>query len=165
VNTRRLMMIIALISQAVFLVAAGFCECGQEMIVIALLTIGMGLSGFQYAGFIVSYMEVAPRYAGPIVGVGNTLSCFAGIIAPKLMSAMTPNKTRAEWLSLFYVTAAILTFGAVFFCIFIKGEVQPWAMVTKEPKATEMLTLEADDETKKSLTKEEEEDKAKAPLV
>lgn len=30
-------------------------------------------------------------------------------------------KTRKEWLSLFYVTAAILTFGAAFFCVFIKG--------------------------------------------
>jgi len=35
----------------------------------------------------------------------------------------------------FYLTAAVLIFGAVFFAIFAKGEVQPWALDEEDPSA------------------------------
>ncbi len=54
-----------------------------------LLTLGVGLSGLQYAGFVVNYLDVAPAFAGPIVGVGNTISCIAGILSPNIMGYFT----------------------------------------------------------------------------
>lgn len=127
ISTRRLAMIIALGSQAVFLIASGYCGCGQEALVIVFLTLGIGLSGVQYAGFVVNYLDIAPTFAGPILGVGNTLSCVAGILCPLLVGLLTPHGTKEEWQIVFWITGAILAIGTIIFCLFAKGDVLPWA--------------------------------------
>uniref|UniRef100_A0A914C6I4 Major facilitator superfamily (MFS) profile domain-containing protein n=2 Tax=Acrobeloides nanus TaxID=290746 RepID=A0A914C6I4_9BILA len=152
-NTRRLAMLTALGFQALFLVLIGYCKCGQETLVIVLLTLSVGISGLQYAGFVVNYLDIAPTFAGPILGIGNTLSCCAGILAPLLMGWMTPTGSKEEWRLVFYVTAAILVFGAVFFSIFASGEVQQWAMaksnllqVVDEPLLSDSKQLKSEKE-------------------
>jgi len=143
-NTRRLAMIVALGAQAVFLVASGYCGCGQEVLVIVFLTLALSLSGAQYSGFIVNYLDIAPAFAGTILGIGNTLSCFAGILSPLVMGWMTPNGTKEEWQSVFWLTAAILCFGSAFYVVFAKGEVQPWALANyneKQRNVPEHITL------------------------
>lgn len=165
-NTRKLAMIIALGSQAVFLVGAGYCTCGQETLVMVLLTLGTGLSGFQYAGFIINYMDIAPAFAGTVLGIGNTISCLCGIFSPPIMGLLTPNKTREEWLTVFYLTAGILIAGALFFAIFAAGEVQDWARVDDGKDGEEMQELNGKSkEKKKPLEIREDDLDQKTPLV
>ncbi|CAG9540994.1 unnamed protein product [Cercopithifilaria johnstoni] len=128
IATRRLAMIVALGSQAVFLIASGYCGCGQEILVIVFLTLGIGLSGIQYAGFVVNYLDIAPTFAGPILGIGNTLSCIAGIISPVLVGKLTPTGSQQEWQLVFWITGGVLLAGTIIFCLFAKGEVQQWAL-------------------------------------
>ncbi|KAK6101021.1 Major Facilitator Superfamily protein [Brugia pahangi] len=94
---RRLAMIISLGSQAVFLIASGYCGCGQETLVTIFLTVGIGLSGIQYSGYMVSYLDIAPAFAGPILGIGNTIPCIAGIIGPVMVGYLTPTGSQQEW--------------------------------------------------------------------
>ncbi|MCP9258952.1 putative transporter C38C10.2 [Dirofilaria immitis] len=114
IATRRLAMIIALGSQAIFLIASGHCGRGQETLVIIFLTLGIGLSGIQYAGFVVNYLDIAPTFAGPLLGIGNTITCLAGIIGPLMVGKLTPTGSQQEWQ---------LVFGLP-----VEGEVQPWAL-------------------------------------
>lgn len=81
----------ALGSQAVFLVACGFCGCGQEHLVVIFLTLGIGISGVAYAGFVVNYLDIAPTFAGTILGIGNTITCVAGILCPLIIGWLTPS--------------------------------------------------------------------------
>uniref|UniRef100_A0A915L0C6 Major facilitator superfamily (MFS) profile domain-containing protein n=1 Tax=Romanomermis culicivorax TaxID=13658 RepID=A0A915L0C6_ROMCU len=126
-NTRKLMTAIAFVSQAIFLLAAGYCPCGCQYLVVVFLTLGAGLSGFQYAGVFINYMDIAPPFAGTILGIGNTISCLSGILAPMAMGELTSDGTRQEWLILFWITAIILVAGTVFYVIFAQGEIQEWA--------------------------------------
>lgn len=126
-NTRRLAMLVALGGQALLLVAIGYCSCGQNTLVILLLTLSIGISGFQYAGFVVNYLDIGPQYAGFTLGIGNTLSCLAGLISPILMGWLTPTGSKEEWLLVFYVTGFILVAGAVIFSLMASAEVQQWA--------------------------------------
>ncbi len=73
-----------------FLVASGYCGCGQHVLVICLLTLGIGLSGLQYPGWVTNYMDIAPEFAGPILGIGQTISCLAGMLCPVVMGLLTP---------------------------------------------------------------------------
>ncbi|VDP01216.1 unnamed protein product, partial [Soboliphyme baturini] len=125
--TRKLMTAIAYGGQGTFLVAAGLCSEGQVTLVTTFLTLGMGLSGFQYSGVLINYMDIAPQFSGTLFGIGNTMSSMAGILAPAVMGAMTPNGTKEEWLLFFNLTDRILTVSFVLFLIFGKGEVLPWA--------------------------------------
>uniref|UniRef100_A0AAF5DBZ2 MFS domain-containing protein n=2 Tax=Strongyloides stercoralis TaxID=6248 RepID=A0AAF5DBZ2_STRER len=126
-NARRLFMLIALVLQGALLVIAGYLDCSQTIPAIFLITMAVGLSGFQFSSFVVSYLDVAPAFAGALLGVGNTISSFSGILGPMLMGIMTPTGSREEWQSFFWVTFGILTTGAVIYAIFIKGDVQSWA--------------------------------------
>ncbi|VDK75170.1 unnamed protein product [Gongylonema pulchrum] len=121
-------------SQATFLIASGYCGCGQDTLVIIFLTLGVGLSGIQYAGFVVNYLDIAPTFAGPILGIGNTISCIAGILCPLMVGKLTPTGSQHEWQLVFWITGGILAAGTIIFCVFARGEVQPWALAdpTKE---------------------------------
>ncbi|KAI6177635.1 MFS domain-containing protein [Aphelenchoides bicaudatus] len=126
-NTRRSAMLLAFGFQALFLLLIGTAGCGQETLVIVYLTIGIGMSGIQYAGVCVNYLDIAPSFVGPIFGLGNTISCVAGIFSPLVMGWLTPTGSKAEWQMVFMVAALILVAGALLFCVFADGEVQEWA--------------------------------------
>lgn len=98
------------------------------------------------------YMQSSPSYSilrTILIGITNSFASLPGIAAPVLASAMTPNvsfmfektiipfnhdhfpfkNTRSEWLRVFWASAGILCFGAIFYAIFGSGELQEWAEV------------------------------------
>ncbi|MFH4979988.1 hypothetical protein AB6A40_006697 [Gnathostoma spinigerum] len=136
-NVRRLSVIIGLGLQAVFLIASGYCKCGQDALLMFFLTLAVGLSGFLYAGIIVNYLDIAPSFAGTLVGLGNTISCVAGMFSPAVVGWLTPNRTRENWQLVFWITGGILAIGTIIFCVFADGEVQPWAKIHQDVEEKE----------------------------
>ncbi|KAI6215332.1 hypothetical protein M3Y94_00373100 [Aphelenchoides besseyi] len=131
-NTRRAAMILAFGSQALlFLILIGTAQCGQQTLVIVYLSLGIGLSGIQFAGYPINYLDIAPKHVGPIFGVGNTISCFAGVLSPLVMSSLVRTGSSEEWQTFFGVTSAILVAGALAFCLMADGEVQSWSHKNK----------------------------------
>ncbi|XP_077983131.1 sialin-like isoform X2 [Glandiceps talaboti] len=126
--TRKLMNTMGSIIPGIFLVATGHMDCTQSGAAVALLTIGVSFSGFQYGGgFLVNHVDIAPKYAGVLLGITNTTATLSGILAPYVIGSITTNQTQEEWQIVFYIAAGIYTFGAIFFIIFGSGEVQDWA--------------------------------------
>lgn len=146
VNTRRAAMIIALIGQAIFLILASFCKCGQDMLVIVLITIAMFLSGFQYAGFVVNYLDVAPPFSGTVMGIGNTISSLAGFLSPYVTAQIVREGAQSEWQIVFFICGGILVIGALIFSIFASGSVQEWAKSEPTALGTEMAPLKSKEE-------------------
>ncbi|KHJ89728.1 hypothetical protein OESDEN_10439 [Oesophagostomum dentatum] len=143
-NTRRAAMLLALLGQAAFLVLSGYCKCGQDALVIIFITAGMAISGLQYSGFVVNYLDIAPPFSGTVMGIGNTISCLAGIVSPMVTSALTPNGTQEEWQSVLWLTAGILGAGSLIFALFASGEVQEWAKLKSSGTAEELPLKDAD---------------------
>ena len=44
---------------------------------------------------------------------------------------ITLQGTREEWQKVFFISCGFFLFGGLFFLIFAKGEVQPWAITEK----------------------------------
>ncbi|XP_053389175.1 sialin-like [Mercenaria mercenaria] len=83
-------------------------------IAVAMLTLGMTMSGCQYgSGF----------------------------------------KTKEQWKTVFYITAAIYTFGAIFYIIFASGELQDWARDEDDDQEINVSDKSATLEEKKMMTK------------
>ena len=38
----------------------------------------LGMAGFSRGGFSVNHMDIAPKYAGPLMGISNTAGTLAG---------------------------------------------------------------------------------------
>ena len=47
-------------------------------------------------------------------------------------------QTQAEWQKVFYLSAAITSFGGLFYLIFASGELQPWAKDEQEAEMDEV---------------------------
>ncbi|XP_043295104.1 sialin isoform X5 [Cervus elaphus] len=124
---RRVFSLIGMIGPAVFLVAAGFIGCDYSLAV-AFLTISTTLGGFCSSGFSINHLDIAPSYAGILLGITNTFATIPGMIGPIIARSLTPENTIGEWKTVFCIAAAINIFGAIFFTLFAKGEVQNWAV-------------------------------------
>ncbi|XP_061084829.1 sialin-like [Conger conger] len=126
VAVRKAFSIIGMVGPAVFLVAAGHTGCDYTSAV-GFLTLSSALGGFSAAGFNINHLDIAPSYAGILLGITNTFATIPGMVGPVIARALTPHNTIEEWRTVFYISAAINVFGATFYTLFGSGVLQPWA--------------------------------------
>lgn len=129
VVVRKAFSLIGMIGPAVFLVAAGFTGCNYTLAV-TFLTISSSLGGVSASGFNINHLDIAPSYAGILLGITNTFATIPGMVGPVIARALTQQKTFEEWQIVFYIAAAINLFGAIFYTVFGRGTVQSWAVHT-----------------------------------
>ncbi len=83
---------------------------------IALMSVGSVLGACAASGFGVNHLDVAPRYAGVLMGLSNTAGTIPGIVGV-YVSGLILNATHS-WTLVFQVAAGIYLFGAVFYLLF-----------------------------------------------
>ncbi|RMC13370.1 hypothetical protein DUI87_10905 [Hirundo rustica rustica] len=127
VCVRKCFTLIGMIGPAVFLVAAGFIGCNYALAV-AFVTISTTLGGFCTSGYSINHLDIAPSYAGILLGITNSFATIPGMVGPVIAKNLTHNNTVEEWQMVFYIAASINLFGAIFFALFASGEVQDWAV-------------------------------------
>uniref|UniRef100_A0A8C9Y7Z9 Sialin n=1 Tax=Sander lucioperca TaxID=283035 RepID=A0A8C9Y7Z9_SANLU len=129
VVVRKSFSIVGMIGPAVFLLAAGFIGCNYTLAV-TFLTISSALGGVSASGFNINHLDIAPSYAGILLGITNTFATIPGMVGPVIARELTKQNTIEEWQTVFYIAAAINLFGAAFYTLFGRGTVQPWAVHT-----------------------------------
>jgi len=58
-------------------------------VAVAVLSIAVGFSGFQYPGLMVNHADIAPPFAGVLFGIANTVATLSGIFAPYAVGLLT----------------------------------------------------------------------------
>ncbi|XP_013398298.2 uncharacterized transporter slc-17.2-like [Lingula anatina] len=124
--TRKLFQSIGGFLPAAFMFATAFVDWDTRMLGVAFITLAVAFSAGGIAGNQINHADIAPRFAGELFGISNTVSALPGIISPSVASALTPNGTREEWQRVLFISCGIYCFGALFFLIFASGEEQPW---------------------------------------
>uniref|UniRef100_A0A0K0E6E7 Sialin n=1 Tax=Strongyloides stercoralis TaxID=6248 RepID=A0A0K0E6E7_STRER len=114
--------------QAMFLILATFSPSSGFLIFCIILSIGAG--GLPWSAFSVNTIDVAPQFAGQLMGLSNTLATFPGMISPLIVASIVTNGTFMEWSSIFYLTSFIQIIGAGVYFKFASGDIAEWA---KEP--------------------------------
>uniref|UniRef100_UPI00398F5BE5 sialin n=1 Tax=Pristiophorus japonicus TaxID=55135 RepID=UPI00398F5BE5 len=126
-TVRKMCTVIGMVGPAIFLVATGYIGCNY-IVAVLFVTVSSALGGFSMSGFNINHLDIAPSYAGILLGITNTFATIPGMVGPVVAKTLTYNHTIAEWRTVFYIAAAIDVFGALFFTIFGKGVVQSWAV-------------------------------------
>ncbi|GJP66473.1 hypothetical protein CLOP_g23403 [Closterium sp. NIES-67] len=88
-------------------------------------TITLGACAFARAGFSVNHMDIAPRYAGPVMGISNTAGTLAGIVgvaATGLILQAWKADIEFGWFLAFVTPAGLCVLSAAIFCAFATGE-------------------------------------------
>ena len=117
-------------AQATFLAILGYTT--NTTFVIILITLAVGMCGLAWSGFPINYLDIAPRYAGFIMGFSNTIATMSAIVSPTIAGALTPNQTQQEWRIVFFITASVYVCGAVIYAVFASSERQEWAAGDEE---------------------------------
>uniref|UniRef100_UPI00358F4804 sialin-like isoform X1 n=2 Tax=Myxine glutinosa TaxID=7769 RepID=UPI00358F4804 len=132
-NTRKVFTALGMVLPAVFLVAVTFGGC-DHVLAVTFLALSNGIGGLCGSGFSINHLDIAPGYAGLLLGITNTFATIPGFIGPALARYLTPNNLLQEWRTVFCIAAGIDVFGALFFSIFGSGKVQSWAVDEDAPR-------------------------------
>ena len=65
---------------------------------IILITIGVGSAAFAYTSFYVNYLDIAPQFAGILMGICNSFSVIAGIVSPLLTGFIVTTPVRLNFI-------------------------------------------------------------------
>ncbi|XP_074652998.1 sialin-like isoform X2 [Tubulanus polymorphus] len=149
---RKLFNAVAFSGQAIFLIIVGFTPNINAAVVS--LTLAVGLGGFCYAGFAVNHLDIAPQYAGILMGITNTVATIPGIVSPIITGQIVQHKLASEWRIVFFIAAAIYLASMVVYVIFASGETQQWAKIANGYEVHSTLTdvEEEDEEDEKNET-------------
>lgn len=89
----------------------------------ALVTVAQGLGALTLGAVSVSQLDIAPKHAGTIFGLGNTFATVAGLLSVKLTGDML--EATGSWALVFNVTSAHYLVGAALWFAWVGGEVLP----------------------------------------
>lgn len=64
------------------------------------ITIGIALASFAYSSFSVNYIDIAPQFAGVLMGMCNSFAVAGSIVSPILTGYIVTNKVSSQMLNL-----------------------------------------------------------------
>uniref|UniRef100_UPI00358F8B18 sialin-like isoform X2 n=1 Tax=Myxine glutinosa TaxID=7769 RepID=UPI00358F8B18 len=131
---------VGLLGPATCFFAVTYVGCSQ-VAAVTLFTLSTALGGLSLAGFNVNHLDIAPRFAGLLVGLTTMFGTIPGILGPTLMGALTWDHSQRQWMNIFYITSAVSAFGAIFYLLFASGEEQAWAQQNRTPSSTSPSTF------------------------
>jgi len=117
-KVRKLMQTIGCVGLSTALLIVG--EVQSVWLAITIMTIGNALGAFVVGGFVVNHMDIAPKYAGTLMGITNTAGTIPGIIGVFVTGLIL--EFTGSWALVFQVTAGVTLFGLVFFLLFSSGK-------------------------------------------
>lgn len=159
-NTRRCVFTVGCTTAALFILITGYAT--SPALAVAFLTIGVGITGLNASGYAVNILDIAPQYAGVIMGVTNVFGASPGFISPQIVGIVTPNKTAGEWRIVFWITAIIYIIGIVVFGFLVSGNLQPWADTREEDDNEDGKKKEGDEEKGNDGQNQQDEEKKDA---
>ncbi|KAJ4846638.1 putative anion transporter 5 [Turnera subulata] len=93
-------------------------------------SVALGFLALGRAGFAVNHMDIAPRYAGIVMGVSNTAGTVAGIIGVHLTGQLleaaktsySDLSSPESWRAVFFIPGLLCIFSSLVFLMFSTGE-------------------------------------------
>ncbi|XP_001363011.3 probable small intestine urate exporter isoform X1 [Monodelphis domestica] len=129
---RKFFTALGMLCPAALVLTVSYIGCNYVLAVI-LFTLSMTLISMTGAGYAVNLLDVAPRYAGFLHGVINTLGNLSGMAAPTVAGFLSSQDTLSGWRHVFLLSGAINLFGVIFYLGFGRADVQDWARVESTP--------------------------------
>lgn len=115
---RKSMQCVGFGGPALILMFVGYVQSAPAAI--ALMTLANIFIAFSAGGFIVNHLDIAPRYAGVLMGLSNTAGTIPGIIGVYISGLILG--WTGSWTLVFQVAAGVYFFGLVFYLLFASGE-------------------------------------------
>lgn len=100
-NQKCIVLFTGKVTPGLLLIGLGHLDCTMKGLAIALLALGVSLSGFQYSGFLINHMDIAPAYAGILFGISNSAGATMGFISPAVVGLITEKVGKRKNITLY----------------------------------------------------------------
>jgi nitrate/nitrite transporter NarK len=115
---RKTLHSVSLLGGAFFLILLADAE--TKTAAITLITLALGMLSMTGSSTGPNAMDIAPRYAGIIMGMQTTAGNIAGVVVPLVVGMVVFLSGR--WDLIFYLAAGILILGVVIWDLFATGD-------------------------------------------
>ncbi|XP_047107686.1 vesicular glutamate transporter 2-like [Schistocerca piceifrons] len=148
-QVRKIFICGAFVIETVAMVLASYASSISA--IMACLTISVAVGAFSWAGICVNHLDMAPQYAGVLMGLSQTVATIPGMVSPPLTGFIVKNKDPEEWRTVFFITSGVYLLGTLVYGVFGSAERQSWARgaAKKEEMAFDNKAIET--ETTSSL--------------
>lgn len=127
-NTRKFLNTIGFLVASLALIAIPVFRTSDGAVLCS--SVALGFLALGRAGFAVNHMDIAPRYAGIVMGVSNTAGTLAGIIgvdlSGKLLEAAksidSDLSSPESWRMVFFIPGLLCILSSFVFLLFSTGE-------------------------------------------
>ncbi|KAF4073965.1 hypothetical protein AMELA_G00249260 [Ameiurus melas] len=123
---RKIFTFAGLVLPAALLVAVGHSGC-SGILAVTFVTLSNTLGGISAAGVFINQIDIAPQYAGILLGITNTFGTIPGVLAPIAVGHLANDHSLMGWRKVFYLSAGLSVFGALYYILFATGKIQTWA--------------------------------------
>ncbi len=120
IKVRKIMQTISLGGMAAAMMVVGYAE--TIWVAIAIMTVSNALGSAAVGGFVVNHMDIAPKYAGTLMGITNTMAAVPGIIG--VYTAGLILELTGSWVLVFQLAGTISLFGMLFYLRFASADKQ-----------------------------------------
>ncbi|XP_066953297.1 sialin-like [Macrobrachium rosenbergii] len=125
-TSRRVFGAISLWGPAVMILGVSFAGCNAKL-AITLLCLALFLNGATTTSVLVNHTDIAPNFAGTLLGLDNTVGSIMAFVVPIVTGVMTDGQQSLEaWQRVFWSCVPMYGVMAIFFLIFVSTDVQPW---------------------------------------
>lgn len=125
-STRKVFNSLAFFTPALCLVLLSLAEC-NKVYVVALLCSTVGINGFSFSSVNVNHIDIAPNFAGTLMGLTNMVANTMGFLAPLAISHIIEGHEDIQhWQTVFYIAAGVYVGGNLLYLLMASGQEQPW---------------------------------------
>jgi ACS family sodium-dependent inorganic phosphate cotransporter len=115
---RKLMQSVGFFGAAAALLAIG--QAHTVPLAVGLMCVALGLGSFALSGFASNHLDIAPRYAGALMGLSNTAGTLPGVIGVAVTGYLL--EATGSWPLVLGIAAGLYVAGGVSWLIFSTGE-------------------------------------------
>ncbi|XP_017890385.1 sialin-like [Ceratina calcarata] len=125
-QARKIAVFISCIPPSICLAVIAHIGCDRTTSTVFLI-LGVVLCGAIFVGHLVNQNDLAPNYAGILMGITNTPGTISAFILPALVGAlMEEGHSMARWRYVFWLNIVAQISAFIVFVIFGSAEIQEW---------------------------------------
>ncbi|XP_012275735.1 sialin isoform X2 [Orussus abietinus] len=152
---RKLAVAVSCIPPSVILLIIAYIGCARTTTVI-LLCLSIVICGAIFVGHLCNQNDLAPNYAGTLMGITNTPGTISAFVLPALVGAITEDgHTFLRWRYIFWVNIIAQMLAFAVFTVFGSAKIQDWNYPEERPEESSPEALPPIKESKsKDLAQE-----------
>ena len=117
-SVRKLSNNVGMIGPSLGLLCLAFVGCDDQLTVV-FLCLASAFRGGHYSGYLVTYGDLSPNYAGTIAGIVWAIGNSMGFIAPMIVAAFVDgNQTIVAWRNVYVLGSVMFLIVGIVWTIF-----------------------------------------------